>query len=145
MKVDGRGKKSPGNEGISLGGRGGGRPRADSRVEPPSFMEAMEEVERANLIREISALGESLSKHPSISVLRRYRQLIGVAIEMVRRSLALKRDFKWRRSERAMFVLIERTESALDELEELILREGDRARVLELMEEIKGCLISILS
>jgi hypothetical protein len=44
-----------------------------------------------------------------------------------------------------MFVLIERTESALDELEELILREGDRARVLDLMEEIKGCLISILS
>ncbi|EHM09929.1 hypothetical protein TheveDRAFT_0780 [Thermanaerovibrio velox DSM 12556] len=108
-------------------------------------MEAMEEVERARLIEEIRSLGDSLSKHPSVSVLQRYRHLIGLAIGMVRSTMALKRDYKWRRSERTLYVLIERTENALAELEAVLAGEGDRSRVLDLVEEIKGCLISILS
>lgn len=145
MKVDGQGKRSPGSEGVLLGGRGGGRAKSGESVDAPSFLEAMEEVERTRLIEEIRSVGDSLSKHPSISSLQRYRQLIGMAISLIRNTMALKRDYKWRRSERTLYVLIERTEVALTELEAVISSEGDRARVLELVEEIKGCLISILS
>ncbi len=43
-----------------------------------------------------------------------------------------------------MFIFIEKTEGALSELEEGLIREGERTRLLMLMEEIKGCLISLL-
>jgi uncharacterized protein YaaR (DUF327 family) len=145
MKVHSGGKRSSSNQGVSLGGRGAGQPKAGDRVEGASFLEAMEEVERARLIEEIRSLGDSLSKHPSVSALQRYRHLIGLAIGMVRSTMALKRDYKWRRSERTLYVLIERTENALAELEAVLAGEGDRSRVLDLVEEIKGCLISILS
>jgi uncharacterized protein YaaR (DUF327 family) len=46
-----------------------------------------------------------------------------------------------------MFMVIERAEDALAELEELgsaLDRERERTRLFELMDEIKGCLISLL-
>ena len=41
-------------------------------------------------------------------------------------------------------VVRERAEKAMDELEEAFLYEGNRTKALALMEEIKGCLISLL-
>ena len=42
------------------------------------------------------------------------------------------------------YVTIERVESAMAELEEVFRQESGRTRALQLMEEIKGCLISLL-
>ena len=67
--------------------------------------------------------------------------------ELLRRAmqgLRIKRDLRWRKTDKKMYVTIERTEAAMDELEEAFLYEGDRTRALALMEEIKGCLISLL-
>ena len=51
---------------------------------------------------------------------------------------------KWRRTDRNLYVTVEKVDSALIELEEIFLREGERTKMLKLMEEIKGCLLSIL-
>jgi hypothetical protein len=56
-------------------------------------------------------------------------------------------EYKWRRTERSMFMAIERTEEALGEIEELesaLDRERERGIVMSLIDEIKGCLISLL-
>ena len=67
-----------------------------------------------------------------------------MALDKVRKSMKIRREFKWRRTERSMFVTLERTEEALEEMDEALLKVGDRTRLLSLMEEIKGCLISLL-
>ena len=51
---------------------------------------------------------------------------------------------KWRRGDKNFFVIVEKTDSMLDELESVFAREGERTRMLQLMEEIKGCLFSLL-
>ena len=51
---------------------------------------------------------------------------------------------RWRKTDRKMYVTIERAGKAMEELEEAFLYEGNRTKALALMEEIKGCLISLL-
>jgi uncharacterized protein YaaR (DUF327 family) len=80
-------------------------------------------------------------------LLARYKELVRSALSRARDRMKIKREFKWRRTERSMFMVIERAEDALDELSELesaLGRESERTRMLELVEEIKGCLISLL-
>jgi uncharacterized protein YaaR (DUF327 family) len=60
------------------------------------------------------------------------------------KGFSLRRDLKWRRTDRGTYVMVEKAESALSELEEVFRQEGGRTRALQLMEEIKGCLISLL-
>ena len=60
------------------------------------------------------------------------------------KGLRIKRDMRWRKTDRKMYVTIERAGQAMDELEEAFKYEGDRTKALALMEEIKGCLISLL-
>jgi uncharacterized protein YaaR (DUF327 family) len=109
-----------------------------------TFAEVVEDLEARQLIDELESVGVQLSRFPTSALLARYRQLVGMALENVRKSMRLKREFKWRRTERSMFVVIERAQNALDEMDEALLREAGRTRMLSLMEEIKGCLISLL-
>jgi hypothetical protein len=46
--------------------------------------------------------------------------------------------------DRNFFVIVERTDSLLGELEAAFTREGERVRTHRIMEEIKGCLFSLL-
>ena len=67
--------------------------------------------------------------------------------ELLRRAakgLRIKRDMRWRKTDRKMYITIERAEKAMNELEEAFIYEGNRTKALALMEEIKGCLISLL-
>ncbi|GHV54236.1 hypothetical protein FACS1894216_13850 [Synergistales bacterium] len=128
------------------GGKSGGSEavRAPGGVQAPAFTDVVEDIETRQLIDEIEAIGAQLSRFPTLTMMARYRELVRAALDKARSGVRLKRDFKWRRTERSMFVTIERTEEALEEIEALLGREADRTRMFELVEEIKGCLISLL-
>jgi uncharacterized protein YaaR (DUF327 family) len=101
-------------------------------------------MEAQQLIAELDDIGGQLSRFPTSVLLGRYRELVKMVLEKVKNGMHIKREFKWRRTERSMFLTIERTEDAMEELDDALSREGDRTRLLSLMEEIKGCLISLL-
>lgn len=113
-------------------------------VSPQSFLLSLEDAEAKELAERLNSLGEKLSRFPAEGLLLQYRSLVK---EMLRRAVGgmkLRRDMKWRRTDRNLYVTVEKVESALVELEDIFLREGERTKMLQLMEEIKGCLLSIL-
>lgn len=109
-----------------------------------TFLDVVDDVESRQLIDEIDEIAAQMTKFPTATLVRRYRELVGMALDKVRSGMQIRREFKWRRTERAMFITIEKTEGLLDDLEGVLMREGDRARSLALVDEIKGCLISML-
>ena len=112
-----------------------------------TFAEIAEDMELQGIMEELDAIGAALSRYPASALLGRYRALVKMALGRVKNSMRIKREFKWRRTERSMFMVIERAEEALAELEALesaLGRERDRTRMLSLIDEIKGCLISLL-
>jgi uncharacterized protein YaaR (DUF327 family) len=126
-------------------GRGQGVTVTGARQAPQTtFVEVARDMEAHLLIAELDDIGAQLSRFPTSVLLGRYRDLVRMVLERMRSGMHIKREFKWRRTERSMFLTIERTEDALEELEEALTKEGGRTRLLLLMEEIKGCLISLL-
>ena len=109
-----------------------------------TFADVAMDIELRLLIDELDNIGSQLSRFPTGTLLVRYRELVGLLLDKAKDNVRVRRDFKWRRTERSMFVVIERVEDALSELDEALARESDRTRMLSLMEEIKGCLISLL-
>lgn len=109
-----------------------------------TFAEVAEDVEVRRIIEEIDEVGAELTRFPTTQLMMRYRGLVKAALERVRAGMRINREFKWRRTERSMFITIEKTDELLDELEEALIREGNRAGSLALVDEIKGCLISLL-
>jgi uncharacterized protein YaaR (DUF327 family) len=146
MKTSGVSKAKTGETAlISAGGKGSaGKAVGGASPALETFADVAEDMESRMLIDELESIGLRLSRFPTAALLSRYRELVRMALEKVRNGTRIKRDFKWRRTERAMFVVIARTEEALDEMDEALLREAGRTRMLSLMEEIKGCLISLL-
>ncbi|MDR1133936.1 MAG: YaaR family protein [Synergistaceae bacterium] len=112
-----------------------------------TFAEISEDIELQGMITELDEIGAALSRYPTSALLGRYRELVKMALNRVKNGMRIKREFKWRRTERSMFMVIERAEDALAELEALesaLGRERDRTRIFSLIDEIKGCLISLL-
>jgi uncharacterized protein YaaR (DUF327 family) len=112
-----------------------------------SFAEIESDMEARMIIDELDDVGGRLCKYPTPMLLSQYRDLVRRALDRIKSGMRIKREFKWRRTERSMFMTIERAEGALSELEELetaMTREQDRTRMFSLIDEIKGCLISIL-
>lgn len=109
-----------------------------------SFLNIVEEMETRRLLEELNILGSGLSRFPTMTLLTQYRSLVRQLLDRARQNMQNRREFKWRRTERAMFIFIEKAEGALAEMEEGLIREGERTRLLMLVEEIKGCLISLL-
>ena len=145
MKVSGATKaKSEGTAAASAGTKSAGKAVSAVTSVQQSFNEVVEDVETQRLISELDSVGSMLTQHPTTALMSRYRQLVGMALEKVKNASQLKREFKWKRTERAMYITIARTEEALEELDEAIMKEADRVKVLALIDEIKGCLISLL-
>ncbi len=95
-------------------------------------------------MKELDDIGSKLSRVPSRVVLARYRELVKQLLDQALKGFLLRRDLRWRRTERRAFVVVEQTEEWLQELEDVLLRENQRTKALRLMEDIKGCLISLL-
>ena len=133
-------------------GRGGGDHRRSSSqvvsLARPSFgtsvEDAMAELEIRELLDRLDAIASKLSLFPAERLLVEYKLVVKELLARVIKGFTLKRDLQWRRTSRSTYVTIERTETALDELEEAFRQESGRTRTLQLMEEIKGCLISLL-
>jgi len=132
-------------------GRSGGEARVSAVTGASgaykTFAEVAEDMELQAIVAELDAIGSSMSRYPASALLQRYKELVRQALVMVKNGMRIKREFKWRRTERSMFMVIERTEEALSEIEELesaLDRERERTRILSLIDEIKGCLLSLI-
>lgn len=143
--------KRSGEGKIESSGGGGSRryspAYAVSRARPSfdASMEGMtEELEIQELLERLDAVAGKLSVFPAERLLLEYKAIIGELLARAMRDFSLQRNLKWRRTDRSTYVTIEKAETALAELENIFQQESGRTRALQLMEEIKGCLISLL-
>ena len=109
-----------------------------------SFEAAMESTELEELLDRLYELSDKLSVFPGGKLIAEYRQVLHELLKRAAQGLRIKRDMRWRKTDRKMYVTIERAGKAMEELEEAFLYDGNRTKALALMEEIKGCLISLL-
>jgi uncharacterized protein YaaR (DUF327 family) len=145
-------KVGRGGEGkVEQGSGGSGRRNAHSRVISavnPSFGSSMEELaeemEVRSLLERLDAAATKLSVFPAERLLLEYKSILRELLARAMRGFSLRRDLKWRRTDRSTYVTLEKAETAMAELEEVFLKESDRTRAFQLLEEIKGCLISLL-
>ena len=110
----------------------------------PAFILSIEDAEMRELLTQLESISYKLSMFPTERMMYEYKCIVG---ELMRRSMSayhLRKDLRWRRSDKSLYVTIEKIESDLNELEEVFQREGLRTRGFYLIEEIKGCLISLL-
>ena len=129
--------------------RSGHEPSQSTRVNTvqpvsPAFFVSIEDAEMGELLKQLDSITYKLSMFPTEKMMYEYKCIVG---ELLRRSMSiyhLRKDLRWRRSDKNLYVTVEKIESDLNELEELFLREGLRTRGFFLIEEIKGCLISLL-
>jgi uncharacterized protein YaaR (DUF327 family) len=114
----------------------------------PSFSVSMEdmteELEIRELLGRLDAAAGKLSVFPAERLFLEYKAIIGELLARAMKDFSLQRDLKWRRTDRSMYITVGKAETALAELEGVFRQEGGRTRALRLMEEIKGCLISLL-
>ena len=109
-----------------------------------SFEAVMESTELEDLLDQLYELSDRLSVFPGGRLIEEYRSVLTELLRRAAQGLRIKRDMRWRKSDRKMYVTIERAQEAMEELEEAFKFEGNRTKALALMEEIKGCLISLL-
>ncbi len=109
-----------------------------------SFESAMESTELEDLLDQLYELSDRLTVFPGGRLIEEYRNVLTELLRRAAKGLRIKRDMRWRKTDRKLYVTIERVEKAMDELEEAFAYEGNRTKALALMEEIKGCLISLL-
>lgn len=131
---------------IEYGGHSGSSPTPANAITSSafSFEAAMESTELEELLDRLYELSDKLSVFPGGRLIAEYRQVLHELLKRAAQGLRIKRDMRWRKTDRKMYVTIERAGKAMEELEEAFLYEGNRTKALALMEEIKGCLISLL-
>ena len=127
-------------------GHGASQTTRTNPIQPlsPTFILTIENAEMKELLKQLDSISYKLSMYPTERMMYEYKCLVG---ELMRRSMSvyhLRKDLRWRRSDKNLYVTIEKIESDLNELEEVFQREGLKTRGFFLIEEIKGCLISLL-
>ena len=132
---------------IEYGGHSSGNAPSPANAlssSPLSFSAAMEATELEDLLDRLYELSDKLSVYPGGKLISEYRNVLHELLKRAAQGLRIKRDMKWRRTDRKLYITIERANKAMDELEDAFIYEGNRTKALSLMEEIKGCLISLL-
>ncbi len=112
--------------------------------EAVSFDALLSDMEIRALMERLEECTRKLTLFPSETIFEEYKLIVSECLRRVLTSMKVRKDLRWRRADRSLLVTISRTEGALAELETIIQREGDRTRALRVMEEIKGCLLSLL-
>lgn len=100
------------------------------------------------LMNEISDQGKKISKHTDVRDMRRYRQLIKEFInEVVYRSHEFSREnFLDRKGRHRVYGIIRLVDENLDKLAEALLKdEKDNIEILNLVGEIRGLLLDIIT
>ncbi len=128
------------------GGSTGKHTDPASAVSPSgfSFESVMESTELEDLLDQLYELSDKLSVFPGGRLIEEYRSVLHELLKRAAQGMRIKRDMRWRKTDRKLYITIERAEKAMEELEEAFMYEGNRTKALALMEEIKGCLISLL-
>ena len=132
---------------IEYGGHSSGNAPSPANAlssSPLSFSAAMEATELEDLLDRLYELSDKLSVYPGGKLISEYRNVLHELLKRAAQGLRIKRDMKWRRTDRKLYITLERANKAMDELEDAFIYEGNRTKALSLMEEIKGCLISLL-
>ena len=109
-----------------------------------SFDSVIISAELEELLDRLYELSDKLTIYPGGRLLSEYRSVLQELLKRASQGYRIKRDMRWRKTDRKMFITIERANKAMEELEEAFSYEGDRTRALLILEEIKGCLISLL-
>jgi hypothetical protein len=110
--------------------------------EDRSFGRDLLRLEVQQLISGLDEMSRDLFRFPSRETLDRYRALVGQVLQKAESMLDIKRDFSLDRG--ASMMLVERTRQGLKELEKVIEKQGKRARIMGITEEIRGCLVSLV-
>lgn len=101
-----------------------------------------------NLMENITAQGELLSKHMDVRDMRKYRELVKDFLnEVVYRSHKFSREnFLDRRGRHRVYGIVRLIDANLDELaQELMKDEKDHLTILSKIGEIRGLLLDILT
>lgn len=101
-----------------------------------------------SLMNEISEQGKKISKHTDVKDMRRYRQLIKDFInEIVYRSHEFSREnFLDKKGRHRVYGIVRLVDENLDKLaEELLKEEKDNITILNLVGEIRGLLLDIIT
>lgn len=109
-----------------------------------NFDSAIISAELEELLDRLYELSDKLTIYPGGRLISEYRSVLQELLKRASQGYRIKRDMRWRKTDRKMYVTIERANKAMDELEEAFSYEGDRTKALLILEEIKGCLISLL-
>ncbi|HOO63143.1 MAG TPA: DUF327 domain-containing protein [Synergistaceae bacterium] len=96
------------------------------------------------LLQEVDNLSRHLFLFPSKTLLGKYREAVQLVLYKAEERMKLRKDYKWRRTNRSVYVTIEKTEKLLEEIEVVLTRAGERNRLSRLLDEVKGCLISLM-
>ena len=104
------------------GGSSGGRHHAPATAAISSagmsFDAALEATELQELLDRLYDLSDRLSVFPAARLIEEYRTVLTQLLRRAMQGLRIKRDLRWRKTDRKMYVTIERVEDAMDELEE---------------------------
>ena len=96
------------------------------------------------MLRELDEVGIALSRYPSKGLINKYKSLVRQVIGMILENMRVKKEFAFSLHSNKMYTIIERTEKSIAELEEALDKEREKIVILNIVEEIKGCLISLL-
>lgn len=100
----------------------------------------------SNMMQEITAQGEKISKHMDIKDMKRYRELVkGFMNEIVSRSHQFSREnFLDRRGRHRVYGIVKLVDKNLDELAgELMKEEKDHLAIVGKIDDIRGLLLDI--
>lgn len=111
---------------------------------PQTFEAVFSTSEIEILLQEVESLSRQLFCFPSKTLLAKYRESVQMVLYKAEEKLKLRKDYKWRRTNRSVYITIEKTEKFLDEIEAVLTRAGERNRLSKLLDEVKGCLISLM-
>lgn len=100
----------------------------------------------SNMMQEITAQGDKISKHMDIKDMKRYRELVkGFMNEIVSRSHQFSREnFLDRRGRHRVYGIVKLVDKNLDELAgELMKEEKDHLAIVGKIDDIRGLLLDI--
>lgn len=117
---------------------------AAESLAPRSFDSVFSNSEVEVLLQEVDHLSRQLFLFPSKTLLGKYRETVRLLLFKAEERLKLRKDYKWRRTNRSVYITIEKTEALLDEIEEVLTKAGERSLLSKLLDEVKGCLISLM-
>ncbi len=98
------------------------------------------------LIVKLDKVGQNLIKYCTMKVLEEYKQVLGAIIEFAVKRNEVIPEYKFTRKGKQVFVSIKQIEDRLTEITEMILnRESQRVKITQLIEEIKGAVLDLIS